>query len=423
MKWLGIAFANLRLSPLTFVVNVALMALGTGSIVLLLLAGTQLSQTLSRDARDIDLVLGATGSPVQLVLSSVYHADVPTGNVLLRETERWANDPRVRTAIPLSLGDSYRGFRIVGTTHDYADLYDAQLDAGVLWDDAMQAVVGSAVEANGLLLGAEFAGAHGLSDGGSQHDSERYQVVGVLKPTGTVLDRLILTSLESVWDLHADEHHDDGDSDHAHDSKHDADSELDHDATHDNDDHDEQDENEAREVTAMLISYQTPLASISLPREVNASGTLQAAAPAMEISRVLRLVGIGFDGLRTFALALVLTAGLSVFAALYGSLRMRQNDLAMLRCLGATRWELLLLLLFEGMLLSGVGVAVGFLMGHGVMELLGIWLEGSRGIRLSGWTWAPTESWLLVGLLGVGVIAAALPALQAYRTDVARTLA
>ena len=102
MTWLRLAYANLTLSPLTTFVNVLLMALGTASIVILLLAGTQFQETMSRDAKGIDLVVGATGSPVQLILSAVYHADVPPGNIPLASADRWADAPRVKTAIPMS---------------------------------------------------------------------------------------------------------------------------------------------------------------------------------------------------------------------------------------------------------------------------------------------------------------------------------
>ncbi|MDD9960585.1 MAG: ABC transporter permease [Gammaproteobacteria bacterium] len=431
MTWLRLAFANLGLSPLTSAVNVVLMGLGTASIVLLLLAGAQLSETLSRDARGVDLVLGAKGSPVQLVLAAVYHADVPPGNIQRREAERWVSDPRVAAAVPLSLGDSYRGFRIVGTNEAYAGLYGASLAAGSFWSDPMEAVAGSAAARSaGLGVGARFAGAHGLVDGGHSHESRPYRVVGVLGPTGTVIDRLILTSLESVWALHnqdepqPDDRHPEPEDVHFED--HDSAAEREHD--HEEDDephgHPAQGHSDADgEITAMLIRYQSPLAATTLPREVNAGGTLQAASPAMEISRILQLVGIGLDGLTAFSWVLILTAALSVFAALYGSLRARRGDLAMLRCLGATRWELLWAMLLEGLLLSMFGVALGFLAGHGAMELLGGWLESTRGVALTGWTWIPSETVLLFGLFGVGVLAAALPAVQAYRTDVARTLA
>ena len=418
MTWLRLALANLGLSPLTSAVNVMLMGLGTASIVLLLLAGSQLSETLSRDARGIDLVLGAQGSPTQLVLAAVYHADVPPGNVLQREVERWAEDSRVETAIPLALVDSARGFRIVGTTQAYAALYAADLAAGRFWDRPLEAVLGAAAaESTALEVESRFAGVHGLADAGGTHESRPYRVVGVLAPTGTVLDRLILTSLESVWTLHGDDDH--AAEQDAHASGDEADQhehDEDHDADHGSLDVD-------REITALLIRYRSPLAAMTLPREVNAVGFLQAASPAVEISRILQLVGVGFDGLRAFSWVLILTAALSVFAALYGSLRARQSDLAMLRCLGATRWELLLALILEGMLLSAFGVVLGFLAGHGSMELLAGWLESERGVALTGWMWTPAETLLLLGLFAVGALAAALPAVQAYRTDVAATLA
>ncbi|MEO1245322.1 MAG: ABC transporter permease [Pseudomonadota bacterium] len=429
MTWLRLAVANLGLSPLTSAVNVLLMALGTASIVLLLLAGSQLSETMSRDARGIDLVLGATGSPVQLVLSAVYHADVPPGNVRLEEALRWADDPRVRTAIPLSLGDSYRGYRIVGTTADYAELYEAGLATGRFWDGTLEAVAGSAVaQSAGLGVGSSFAGAHGLEEGGHSHESDPYRIVGVLEPTGTVVDRLILTSLTSVWDLHAEEtsHAHTAGSDHAddHDHDHDSNEAHKHDENHDHEAVAGQDQPDPdREITAMLIRYSSPMAAMTLSREVNSAGVLQAAAPAMEVSRILQLIGIGLDGLSAFSWVLILTAALSVFAALYGSLRARRGDLAILRCLGATRWELLVALLLEGLLLSVLGVTLGFLAGHGAMELLGAWLENTRGVAMTGWTWVPAQTLLLFGLFGVGAVAAAIPAVQAYRTDVARTLA
>ncbi|HEY1076734.1 MAG TPA: FtsX-like permease family protein [Fontimonas sp.] len=420
MTWPGLAWANLRAAPLTSAVNAVLLALGTASIVLLLLISDQFSSTLARDARGIDLVIGAKGSPVQLVLSSVYHADLPTGNIPKAEADRWAADPRVAQAVPLSLGDSYRGFRIVGTTPDYPALYAAQLADGRDWRAPMEAVVGAAAAREaGLKAGMHFAGAHGLVGGGHAHAGHPYRVVGILRPTGTVLDRLILTSLDSVWDLH-DEHgeHDDEDSHPAHDTHdtHDTHEEHDEHAPHPHGD-------ESREITAMLLRYASPLAATTLPRQINAESQLQAAAPAFEVTRLLNLVGLGIDGLRAFAAVLILTAGFSVFAALYGALKARRYDLAMLRCLGATRAEVLLSLMLEGLLLATFGALLGLALGHGAMELLGRWLASSRGVSFTGWVWLPAEWLLLVGLVGVGAVAAALPAWQAYRADVARTLA
>lgn len=499
MSWLRLALANLFLSPLTSLVNILLMALGTASIALLILAGQQLSETLTRDARGLDLVVGAKGSPAQLILSAVYHADLPPGNIALADARPWAEDSRVSLAAPLALGDSFRGFRIVGTTPEYLELLNASLARGRVWQEPMQAVIGAAVaRASGLRLGEYFSGAHGFSGEGRAHDTRPYRVVGILKASGAVVDRLVLTSLQSVWTLHGhgepaaaahdSEHGDELEHEHEGEFEHEREDELEHghegEFEHEHEDelehghedelehghenelehghgdelehghenelehgHEDEFEHELEagrehdsehepggqaahrgeqpdlEITAMLLRYRTPLAAMSLPREINAVGALQAAAPALEIARLLQLIGLGMDGLRAFAWVLIVTACLSVFAALYGSLSSRRGDLAMLRCLGATRGELFLALLSEGLLLSVAGITLGYVLAHGAMGLLGAWLEASRGVALSPSLWVDGETALLAALLLVSAISAAIPAYQAYRTDVARTLA
>ena len=493
MSWLRLALANLFLSPLTSLVNILLMALGTASIALLILAGQQVSETLTRDARGLDLVVGAKGSPAQLILSAVYHADLPPGNIALADARPWAEDSRVSLAAPLALGDSFRGFRIVGTTPEYLELLNASLARGRIWQEPMQAVIGAAVaRASGLRLGEYFSGAHGFSGEGRAHDTRPYRVVGILKASGAVVDRLILTSLESVWTLHGHgepaaaahdsehghedelehgqedkrererenkrehghedelEHGHEDEREHGHEDEleyghedelehgrenkleHGHEDELEHELEGGREHHSEHEPGEQAahsgeqpdlEITAMLLRYRTPLAAMSLPREINAVGALQAAAPALEIARLLQLIGLGMDGLRAFAWVLIVTACLSVFAALYGSLSSRRGDLAMLRCLGATRGELFLALLSEGLLLSVAGITLGYALAHGAMGLLGAWLEASRGVALSPPLWVDGETALLAALLLVSAISAAIPAYQAYRTDVARTLA
>jgi putative ABC transport system permease protein len=419
MIWLRLGFANLCLSPLGSLVTLLLIGLSTAGIVLLLLVSTQLEQTMARDAQGIDLVLGAPGSPVQLVLSAVYHADVPTGNILLRDAVRWSDDPRVAAAIPLALGDSHRGFRIVGTTRGYTDLYDANLDSGRYWDSPMEAVAGAAAAAAAdLHVNTLLSGAHGLSANSHSQHAQPYRIVGILAPTGTVIDRLILTSLNSVWRLHDDPSSLKHQAPTVTSTQTSSDSHS-HEVPSDTEHHTEE---SAAHITAMLLRYRSPLAALSLPREINASGHLQAAAPAMEVARVLLLIGVGLDGLKAFSWVLVGTAFLSLFASLYGSLRTRSIDLAILRCLGANRWEILSALLVEGLLLACAGLVLGVSIGHGTMEIVARWLNSSRSVSFTGWTWLPSETLLLVSLLGAALMAAALPAIHAYHTDVARTL-
>ena len=213
MSPIRLALANLTLSPLSSVVNSLLLALGTASIAVLLLANQQLTATLERNAAGIDLVIGAKGSPLQLVLAGIYHADVPPGNIGFEEVQKWNAHPMVNSAIPLSIGDSYQGHRIIGTTPDFVNLYDAKLETGDLWARPFEAVIGARVaRATGLEIGETFSGNHGLVSSNNRHDDTPYRIVGQFAPTQSVFDNLIITSTQSVWQMHNKNGHGAGDT-------------------------------------------------------------------------------------------------------------------------------------------------------------------------------------------------------------------
>ncbi|NBW48879.1 MAG: ABC transporter permease, partial [Betaproteobacteria bacterium] len=200
MKTLFFAWRYLWSRPLGAALNLLLLSLGLASITFLLLVGAQLSKAFDRDLAGIDVVVGAKGSPMQLILSGVLHIDVPPGNVPLQAVNELVKNPLVAKIIPISLGDNFGGYRIAGTSTAYVDHYDAQLAQGALWTQPMQAVLGSAVAKRmGLQLGQTFVGSHGLGAGGHTHGENAYTVVGILQPSGSVLDRLILTDTASVW--------------------------------------------------------------------------------------------------------------------------------------------------------------------------------------------------------------------------------
>ncbi len=390
MTLAGISLSYLRARPLAAVLNVLLLALGVATVVVLLLASRQIESRMLRDARGIDLVVGAKGSPMQLVLSAVFHIDEPAGNIPLVEANKLSAHRAVKQAIPMALGDSYKGHRIVGTNHDYPAHYGARLAAGGLWDKPMQAVLGAeTARTTGLGVGAKFVGAHGVGAEGEAHEDAPYAVVGVLAPTGTVIDRLVLTDVKSVWATHGTENEKDVD----------------------------------QEITALLIRYATPLAAGFLPRQVNANSSLQAASPAYESARLFRMIGVGMEVLRAFGVVLMLTAGLSVFIALTNALEERRYDLAVMRMLGAGRGKLFGLLVLEGLMLSVLGAAVGFALGHAATGVIGGLLAAQNQAPLTGLLWLSEEWWILGGALAVGLIAALLPGLRASRKDVAGVLA
>lgn len=395
MRTLRLAWRYLWARPLGAVLNLLLLGLGLGSITFLLLAAHQLERAFERDLAGIDLVVGAKGSPLQLILSGVLHIDVPTGNVPLAAVRALQDQPLVAQVIPMSLGDSVGGFRIVGTTVDYVAHYQAVLAQGRLWSAPLQVVLGAdAAQRLGLQLGAQFAGSHGLADGagrgGTTHGELRYTVVGILAPSGTVLDRLVLTDLASVWAVHKAAHHEGmEDPDDAH-----------------------------REVTLALLRLRTPLAAVSLPRTINSTTVMQAASPAVEITRLLHLLGVGTDVLHAFAAVLLLTAALSVFVALWSAVRERRGDLALLRMLGAPPQRIATLLLAEALWLGLLGAALGLVLGQGFAQALAHFLQLDHNLRLGALTWPVALAWVPVLALGVSLGAALLPALGAYRLQV-----
>ena len=396
-KTVQIAWRYLVSRPLAAVLNLLLLSLGLGAITFLLLVSIQLDEAFERDLAGIDLVVGAKGSPLQLILAGVFHIDTPTGNIPLEAVQELERNPQVAKLIPISLGDTFRGFRIVGTTPAYAEHYAARMASGALWSKPMQAVVGAQVAANtGLSTGSTFVGSHGLGGGGHAHGDNPYQVSGVLAPCGCVLDRLILTPTESVWQVH--------EKNTALDAQ------------------DQKIMEAEREVTLALITYKSPLAAVTFPRLVNTTTEMQAAAPAVEITRLLRMVGVGTDVLRGFGAVLLLTAGLSVFIALWSAVRERRADLAMLRMLGASPAKVAGLVLCEALLLALLATGLGLAMGHGLCAVVGQWMQSERSLPLTGWIWFAAE-WSVPALgVGVALLAALLPALGAYRLDVTTLL-
>jgi len=403
MNLATVSFAYLRARALNTALNVLLLALGIATITLLLLTTSQLEERMQRDARGIDLVVGAKGSPMQIILSSIYHLDVPTGNISLAQDRESAKHRMIKKTIPLALGDNYHGFRIVGTNPDYIAHYGARLAQGRLWQAPLEAVLGAEVAAETRLgIDATFIGAHGLSGakGEHMHEARPYRVVGVLAATGTVADRIVLTDVSSVWAVHAEQY---GIQDVARIA--------------------ELMPDEEKEYTALLIQYASPLAAAVLPRYINNNSELQAASPAYETARLFSIIGVGVDVLRGFALVLIVAAGLSVFIALYNALLERRYDLAVMRTLGAGPRKLMALMLLEGLLLASIGAALGIALGHGLTEVVGMALTAAKQVAVTGWAWVNAELWLIVLALGVGVVAALLPAWRAYRTDIAGTLA
>lgn len=415
---IGLALAYLRDRALTTTLNILLLAIASAMLMLLVQFGTQLSENLERGTANIDLVVGAKGSPLQLILSSIYHVDQPTGNIPLSVMERLHDDPGIASLTPLALGDNFDGYRIIGTDQSFLSLYDARIAQGRNFFAPSEAVMGAAVARNtGAKLGQEFVGSHGLEESeGEGHEHAPFTVTGILAPTGTVADRLILTSVETVWDVHGIEHHDG----HEHGDDHD-----DHEQAHHHDHEEEAHGREAiqPEVTALLIRYRNAAAALRLPSMINRQTEMQAASPATESARLIALFGAAFEGAKLFGWLLAATGGLAIFVALLGMARAREGDLALLRVMGANRLQLFATILVEGLMTAGAGAILGLVIAHGLMVLAQSAFPAITEMGISPYRLLTAEGEIVVAMLVIGALAALIPAIRVYRGNLSQLLA
>jgi putative ABC transport system permease protein len=449
-----LAWKNLWFKPLNTVLSLVLLTASVAIISLLILLQEQFEKQFSSNIDGVDLVMGAQGSPLQLILSSVYHVDAPTGNIDYKEAEVWMKHPFVETAIPLAFGDNYRGFKIVGTTPDYIKKYTATISEGKVFEKNFEVVIGSEIAKKlNIKLGDKFFGTHGDAEEGDVHDEFAYIVVGIASPTGKVIDNLILCTVESVWEMHSghdhggeahseDENpphgeeghiHVEGDEhdheEHVHDENCNHDHEVVENPAHGEEGHvheegDEHDHEEAKEITAVLVKFKNKMGIISWPRMIAQNTKMQAALPAIEINRLFSLFGIGLQALQYLAYGIMLISGISIFIALYNRLKERKYEFALLRVSGASRIQLLALVLFESLLLCIVGFVFGTLIGRIALMMISATTDEQFKMAFNPMIilWEK-EGLLFLVTIFVGVIAAVIPAIKAYRLNISKTLA
>jgi putative ABC transport system permease protein len=398
MNIFKISFKSLKYHPLTAGLNILLIAFGVAIITMLLLASDQIASKLENNSKDIDLVVGAKGSPLQLILSSIFYVDFPTGNIPLKDAEALEHNPLVKLSVPLALGDNYNGYRIVGTDNRFVQLYGLSLATGKYWEKDFEVSIGSNIAATQKLkVGDHFFGAHGLTGNGDIHKNHAYIVTGILKPQGNVTDNLVMTNVSSVWRMHeTKEVHADGKP--------------------------EAYENGEREITSLLIQYRSPMSVILFPRMVNQSTAMQAASPALESARLFSLIGVGVDTLQWFAILIMAVSAVSVFVSLYNSLKERRYDLAIMRTMGASRGRLFLIIMLEGVILTISGSIIGLLAGHLALQFIGHYQDSTQA-KLTGDVFLVRETYLLGVGFGIGLLASLIPAIQAYRSNISEILA
>ena len=397
-----LSWINIIRNPFNTMLSLLLMAFGIGIISLILLLNKSVEEKLQRNLNGIDMVIGAKGSPLQLILSSIYHVDNPTGNILLEEVNKIKSNPMIESTIPLSFGDSYEGFRIVGTTHAYPKLFQVNFKAGKLWGKSMQVVVGSdVVEACQLKIGSTFYSSHGLVEGGEIHKKYAFKVVGILDKSNTIIDQLILTNSASISKVHNNKKY----SSHTHEGVEGGCS-VDH--------------NEM--ITSLLVKFRSPVGLIKFPRQVNETTNLQAAVPAFEINRLISLLGLGLRSINMIGFFIILVSGLSIFISLYNSLKKRRYELALMRVYGASRFQLVKLVFQEGMLVSILGLFFGLLFSRVILFIVSFFISKNYSFYSIHLSLIKEELWLFPIALSIGLIASLIPIIQAYRINIPKIL-
>lgn len=392
---------NVRYNLSSCILSIMLCSFGIATLCLIVLFSTQLNEQLERKSKNIDLVVGAKGSPLQLILNSVYHVDNPTGNISLKEAHQLSKSPFVKVAVPLAVGDNYKGYRIIGTDSNFLRLYQTKVARGRWFTADFEIVIGATVAKKaGLQIGDKLTSAHGLSNNEDLHTAHPYLVVGILKDSKNTPDDLLLTALSSVWRTH----------DHEHENS-DGVNDLHHMIT--------ASESE-KEITSLLIQYKNPAAIAVFPQMINKETNLQAASPAIESSRIFSLLGIGFDALQILSYLLMFMAGGGIFISLLNNLKNRKYELAIMRTMGASRIKVFMLTITEGAYITFIGTIIGLLLAHLIFFLM---ITYSKSELIDPLYYNGKE--LLIVITGslIGFVAAGLPAIKSYSTQLSDTLA
>lgn len=383
MNLLKLAFKNTLYYKLSTLLTVLLLALGVATVSLIYYASKQLEQQLKDNLKSADIVVGAKGSPLQIVLSSLYQIDAPTGNINYSEVDKYANHPMVAMAIPLSFGDSYKGFRVVGTNEQYWKWKNIELVSGAFFQKPFEVVIGAfAAKQLNLKLGDTFHSNHGLEHG-EAHEHHDFKVVGILKEGFGATDKLILCSQESIWQLH---------------------------------------HSEKKDITAMILQTRSPMALFSLPKQINSQSTLQAALPSIEINRLLSLMDVGFKTLQLIAWCIIVISALSIFISMINALKDRKTELALMRIMGASRLKMIMMLLLEAFFVVTIGYVLGMIGGRLLLMTFSWFLESSFQTELIANNFSMFDLKLFIAVLILALVAAIIPAIMALRINIPKTL-
>lgn len=356
------------------------------------------TQTISQT----DLIVGARTGPTNLVLSTVFNRGTFANNISRETYLEWKSKPSIEWTIPLVLGDGHKGYRVVGTTEEfyqhyrYQGHYALQLEIGEWNRGVSDIVLGSEVAKKlGYSLGHAVVLEHGVTRevGMLHHDEAPFKVVGILQPTGTIVDQSLFVSLESLDRIHHEEAKHGSNEDHEHGGK--------------------------ESLTAFFMKLKNRIDILTIQREINnyQKEALSAVIPAVVVNDIWHMLSYVENALKVLGACVLLVSLFSMLTMLLSSLNERRREMAILRSLGASPVQLSSLLIFESTLMTVVSLLGGFLLQGILIFLLRGWLKENYGIFIESFQFQSENLIILIFILTLGLLVGIIPAIRVYKTS------
>lgn len=451
MNLFSIAWKSVSQRKVASLLTALSVALGVMLMVVVLVIAGAVDGALNQRSIAYDLIIGAKGSDLQLVLSSVYRVQPPIANLPYMYLDQLRNDRRIETAIPLAFGDftkpEHGGFPIVGTTNEY---FLNEYTPGKMFEVADQegtrqlselydAVIGSQVaHRNDWRVGDQFSIVHGSADSEDAHD-ELFTIVSVLRQTGTPNDRSVFLNLEAVYILDGHQKPIDevetrlkdfyGNDKERLDIAMNQMEQLKQRRAKGQEIGDESmgyglDTPDAmKEITAVFVKTREVFDTITLHSQLKNGSKAMAVNPIQPIKRLMtNFVGPTKSALMVLTGMIIVVSGISIFVSIYNSMSDRKREIGIMRALGARRSSVFSIILAESTVLCIGGGLMGWLIGHGLSVAFAPYISAETGLLLDGWALNPMEFVLFPVLLVLGALVGFLPAMTAYRTNVADAL-
>ncbi|MCU1719333.1 ABC transporter permease [Pseudomonas sp. 5P_3.1_Bac2] len=414
MYLLRLALASLGNRRFTAWLTVFAIALSVCLLLAVERVRTEARASFANTISGSDLIVGARSGSVNLLLYSVFRIGNATNNIRWDSFEHLAQHPQVKWAIPISLGDSHQGYRVMGTNQDYFTYYhygrnqSLSLSAGRAFaDDPFEVVLGAEVaEALHYQLGSELVLAHGVATISLvKHDDKPFKVVGILKRTGTPVDRTLHISLAGMEAIHIDWHNGMPAQGAARISAEQA----------------RHMDLQPKQITAMLLGLKSKIATFSLQREINEyrGEPLLAILPGVALQELWSLMGTAEQALFVVSLFVVLTGLIGMLTAILTSLNERRREMAILRSVGARPWHIASLLIAEALVLAVAGAALGLLLLYAAIAIAQGYVQANYGLYLPLQLPSPYEWQLLGAIVLAALLMGAVPAWRAYRQSLA----